>query len=317
MKTLKSKDKEYITCVGSANLDYTLKLEEDLILETSNPVVSSVSLGGVVRNIAENLSKLDHYVSLMSIVGNDNAGEELIKRLKDQMSIFAVDKISNYNTGAYYSIIGKDGNMNVGFADMDINKNMTGKWILRHKDDLSMGSWIIADTNITKDAIESLITYSLTENKKLAIIGVSGPKMKNVPKDLKGVEILICNLDESQAFFQTKENNLKELIKLWLNTGVKNIIITNGKDGSMFSDGKEIKHQPAIIIKDELVVDVTGAGDSFSGAVLHGLISNKSLASSVLYGTISASKTIQSKYAVNPELSVSLIKKELKKYENL
>ena len=207
--------------------------------------------------------------------------------------------------------------MNVGFADMDINKNMTGKWILRHKDDLSMGSWIIADTNITKDAIESLITYSLTENKKLAIIGVSGPKMKNVPKDLKGVEILICNLDESQAFFQTKENNLKKLIKLWLNTGVKNIIITNGKDGSMFSDGKEIKHQPAIIIKDELVVDVTGAGDSFSGAVLHGLISNKSLASSVLYGTISASKTIQSKYAVNPELSVSLIKKELKKHENL
>ena len=35
---------------------------------------------------------------LMSIVGTDNAGKQLIKKLKDQMSIFAIDKISNYNT---------------------------------------------------------------------------------------------------------------------------------------------------------------------------------------------------------------------------
>lgn len=317
MKTIKNKEKKYITCVGSSNLDYTLKLQEEMLLETSNPVISSVSLGGVVRNIADNLSKLDHRVSLMSIIGKDNSGEQLISKLKNQMAVFAVDEISKYSTGAYYSIIGKDGNMNVGFADMDINKNMNSKWILKHKKNLSLSSWIIADTNITKDAIETLIDYSQNENKKLAIIGVSGPKMKNIPQNLKGVEILICNLDESQAFFQTKNTNLEELIKLWLNTGVNNIIITKGKDGSMFSDGKTINHQPAIIIGDELVIDVTGAGDSFSGAVLHGLISNETLALSVLYGTISASKTIQSKYAVNPNLSINLLKKELKKHENV
>ena len=35
------KKEEYVTCVGGANLDYTFRLEDDMTLGTSNPVVSS------------------------------------------------------------------------------------------------------------------------------------------------------------------------------------------------------------------------------------------------------------------------------------
>lgn len=311
------KKEEYVTCVGGTNLDYTFRLEDDMVLGTSNPVVSQVSFGGVVRNVADNLSRLNHQVSLMSIVGADSAGEDLIENSKKIMEVFAIDKLSKSNTGGYYSIIGKDGNMNVGFADMSINKHMNGTWILEHKRHLSLSSWIIADTNITKDAVEALIEYSVSNQKKLALIGVSGPKMKNVPSDLNGVEIIICNLDESQSYFHTTSDNLDELAKLWIDKGVKKAIITKGKQGCVFTDGTTIKHQPAAIVSDDLVVDVTGAGDAFSSAVLHGLISDETLDKSVKFGTISSSMTIQSKYSVNPKLSINLIKKELKKYENI
>jgi sugar/nucleoside kinase (ribokinase family) len=311
------KKEEYITCIGGANLDYTFRLEDQMILSTSNPVNSSVSYGGVVRNVADNLTRLNHLVSLMTVLGDDLAGEELLSYTKKTMEVFACDKLKHENTGGYYSVINKEGNMEVGFADMSINRHMNRNWILEHKRHLNLSKWIIADTNITKDALEALIEYVQEEDKKLAIIGVSGPKMKHVPDDLNGVEILICNLDESQSYFKTDEEDLETLVKLWIKKGLRKVVITQGKKGSIYYDGIEIRQQKAFLIKEDKVIDVTGAGDAFSSAVLHGLINEEQLETSIQYGAISSSLTIQSKHAVNPKLSISQLKKEIKKYENV
>ncbi len=311
------KTEEYITCIGGANIDYTFRLEDKMILSTSNPVNSSISYGGVIRNVADNLTRLNHLVSLMTVLGDDLAGEDLLSYAKKTMEVFACDRIKHENTGGYYSVINKEGNMDVGFADMSINRHMNRNWILEHKRHLNLSKWIIADTNITKDALEALIEYAQVEEKKLAIIGVSGPKMKHVPDDLNGVEILICNLDESQSYFKTDEEDLETLVKLWINKGLKKVIITQGKKGSIYYDGIEIRHQKAFLVKEDKVIDVTGAGDAFSGAVLHGLINEEQLETSIQYGAVSSSLTIQSKHAVNPKLSINQLKKEIKKYENV
>lgn len=310
-------DENYITCIGSANFDYTFRLESPLVMGTSNPVRSAISLGGVIRNVAENLARLEHKVSLMTVIGSDHAGLEILRRSRRMMAVFATDILKGYATGGYYAAIGIDGNMNVGFADMAINHNMNQDWINKHQPHLDQSSWLIADMNVTKDALEALIVYARKSNKKLAIIGVSGPKMKRMPDDLHGVEIVICNLDESQSYFHTDMTDLKSIVELWVDRGVRQVIVTKGKDGAMYYDGQEINHQKAYVVPNEKVVDVTGAGDSFSAAVLHGLISGEPLKTSIKYGTISSSLTIQSPYAVNPKLSMNLIKKGLKKYEDL
>lgn len=311
------KKEEYVTCIGGANLDYTFRLEGTMILGTSNPVNSLTSYGGVIRNVADNLTRLNHSVSLMTVLGDDRAGDELLEYSKKTMEVFACDKLKNESTGGYYAVIGSDGNMNVGFADMSINKHMNRNWILEHKRHLNLSSWLIADMNIMKDAIEALIEYKRSLDKKLAIIGVSGPKMKHLPEDLSGLDLLICNLDESQSYFNTTETDTMKLIQMWISKGLKHVVITQGKQGAIYYDGNKIKHQQAYIVPDDLVVDVTGAGDAFSAAVLHGLINGESLEQSVIYGAISSSLTIQSKFSVNPKLSISLIKKEIKKHENL
>lgn len=311
------KKEEYIICIGGANLDYTFRLEEKMILSTSNPVNSSISYGGVVRNVADNLTRLNHSVSLMTVLGDDLAGEDLLSYSKKTMEVFACDKLKHENTGGYYSVINKEGNMDVGFADMSINRHMNRNWILEHKRHLNLSKWLIADTNITKDALEALIEYAQAENKKLAIIGVSGPKMKHVPDDLNGVEILICNLDETQSYFNTSDDDIESLVKLWIKKGLKKVVITQGKKGSVYYDGKDIRYQKAYVVKEDKVIDVTGAGDAFSSAVLHGLINEESLETSIGYGAASSSLTIQSNHAVNPKLSINQLKKEIKKYENI
>lgn len=307
-----SQDK-YITCVGSANIDYTFKLEEEMKLGTSNPINSSTSFGGVIRNVAENLARLDCKVSLMSVVGDDAYGENLIQSSKKLMEIFAVDKLKDKTTGGYYSIINPKGNMDVGYADMSINSSMDRSWVLEHKRHLNLSSWIIADLNISKEAVETLIEFSRNECIPLGIIGVSTPKMKNLPRDIKGVDIVICNKDESQTYFNTDIENVEDLCQMWLEKGVKKAVVTNGISGSYYGEKQLVKHQNAFVIDDNKIVDVTGAGDSFSSALIYGLITEHSFEDSVRIGTMSSSLTIQEPYAVNPKLSISIIKKELKK----
>ena len=313
------KNEEYITCIGGANLDYTFRLEEKMVLSTSNPVNSSISYGGVIRNVADNLTRLNHAVSLMTVLGDDLAGEDLLAYSKKTMEVFACDKLKHENTGGYYSVINKEGNMDVGFADMSINRHMNRNWILEHKRHLNLSKWLIADTNITKDALEALIEYAQVDDKKLAIIGVSAPKMKHVPDDLNGVEILICNLDESQSYFNSNEEDIENFAKLWLRQGLKKVVITQGKKGAVYHDGRELRHQKAYLINEDKVIDVTGAGDAFSSAVLHGLINEEPLDTSIVYGAVSSSLTIQSKHAVNQKIINKSIKKgdqkSMKTYE--
>jgi sugar/nucleoside kinase (ribokinase family)/DNA-binding CsgD family transcriptional regulator len=311
------REERYITCIGGANYDRTFKLEDDLILGTSNPVLSQTSFGGVIRNVAENLARLDQNVSLMSIVGNDTLGQELIAKQKKLMEVFATDYLDHETTGSYYSIIDQKGNMTVGFADMSINKHMDRSWILEHKRHINLSAYIISDLNLSKDAVEALLEVSKQEDIPLAVVGVSGPKMKHLPVDLDGLDLLICNLDEAQAYFRTNEDDPKVLCQMFLDKKVNKVVITAGTKGSYYGDQKQIKHQKAYLIPANQVVDVTGAGDAFSSALIYGLITKHTFEESIKLAAVNSSLTIQSNHSVNPKLSINLIKKELKKYENI
>ncbi len=307
--------KEYITCIGGANVDYGFKLEDDIMMNTSNPVSSSSSYGGVVRNVAENLSRLNEDVALMTLVGEDSVGNKLIEDMKHFMALDSTEQLNNEHTGSYYSVLQPSGSMVVGFANMSIYNHMTRDWILRHKKQLHQSKWLIADLNMKKDAVEALIEFANSHNKPLAIVAVSSPKMKNLPDDLEGVTVLINNRDESLTYFNQQDTDMETLTQLWLDKGIKNVVITDGEKGSYFGHEDGIYHQEAHTVPQSDIKDVTGAGDAFSAATIFGLVNEKSLEDSVKFGSISAALTIQSLDAVNSKLSIKQIQKELDKDE--
>jgi sugar/nucleoside kinase (ribokinase family) len=65
------------------------------------------------------------------------------------------------------------------------------------------------------------------------------------------------------------------------------------------------------LVQKRDIIDVTGAGDAFSSATVYGLMSGNTLDKSVQMGAISASLTIQTPYAVNPNVSLKKIQKEI------
>lgn len=307
------RNESYITCVGGANMDVTFTLEEPLQMGTSNPVISSTSLGGVVRNVAENLSRLNVPVSLMTLVGNDSFGTDILTESNKLMEVFASDKRKDDRTGSYHSIINQNGEMSVGFADMTINNHMDRSWILEHKRHLLMSSWIVADLNISVSGLEALLEFHEENRIPLAVVGVSSPKMKHLPKEIEGIDLLICNKDESQTYFEVEEESVQMLCQMWLDKGVKRVVVTDGKNGSYYGEDGTVFHQQAFLVKQENVIDVTGAGDAFSSAVIYGIAHDMSLSKSVEMGAVNSSLTIQVANAVNPNLSIKSIQKELQK----
>ena len=72
-----------LVCIGGAVLDRKYHARKPLIFETSNPVDGYRSFGGVARNVAENLARLEVAVSFISIVGDDDTGRSILRHLRD------------------------------------------------------------------------------------------------------------------------------------------------------------------------------------------------------------------------------------------
>src|SRR5690625_7316765 len=93
------KKKFTIACIGGMNVDRKFYAKDSLQYETSNPATSSVSVGGVARNIAENLGRLDERVTLFSVSGEDGDWEMLKQLSSEYMDLSFVKSDARLSTG--------------------------------------------------------------------------------------------------------------------------------------------------------------------------------------------------------------------------
>lgn len=79
-----------------------------------------------------------------------------------------------------------------------------------------------------------------------------------------GIDLIFCNEEEAFHFCETTDMN-EVIVKL--SQIVKQFIITQGDRGALFYDGDTCFNLPCVPTK---IVDLTGAGDAFSGGFLYG-----------------------------------------------
>lgn len=121
-------NKEFI-CIGGANVDRKYIVKDQLQMGTSNPTTSLQSIGGVARNIAENLGRLGNTVRLLTVVGNDMEYASIEKASSHWMNLFSVEKFVNYSTGTYSAVLDQQGEMLFALANMDIYDQLTVEYM--------------------------------------------------------------------------------------------------------------------------------------------------------------------------------------------
>ena len=136
---------------------------------------------------------------------------------------------------------------------------------------------------------------------------------------LKRVDGLILNDEEAKML--TGETNLIRAGRKVLEYGPKLVIVKKGEHGSLLFFEDLIFSSPAVSLEN--VVDPTGAGDSFAGAMMAYLTSKKktdlaSIKKSVVFGNVMGSFAVEG-YGTEGLLRVkkSDIKKRMSQYKKM
>jgi sugar/nucleoside kinase (ribokinase family) len=144
-------------------------------------------------------------------------------------------------------------------------------------------------------------------------------KRESVIRMIKAVDAVVINDEEAKLL--TKEFNLIKCAKKIMSWGAKYVIIKKGEHGSLMFFEDVIFPSPGFSLED--VVDPTGAGDSFAGAMIGYLTSKKSsslseIKKAVVYGNVLGSFAVE-KYGINGllQLKKSDITKRMKLYEKM
>jgi sugar/nucleoside kinase (ribokinase family) len=144
-------------------------------------------------------------------------------------------------------------------------------------------------------------------------------KRSSVIKMIKGVNAVVINDEEAKLL--TKEYNLIRCARKIMGWGTDYVIIKKGEHGSLLFFEDVIFPSPAFSL--ETILDPTGAGDSFAGAMIGYLASENSTSLStikkaIVYGNVVGSFAVE-KYGLDGllYLTKSKIKKRIKLYEKM
>ena len=144
-------------------------------------------------------------------------------------------------------------------------------------------------------------------------------KRNDVIKMIKSVDAVVINDEEAKLL--TKENNLIKCAKKIMSWETSYVIIKKGEHGSLLFYEDMIF--PSVGFSLDSVLDPTGAGDSFAGAMIGYLASKKKtsiseIKKSVVYGNVMGSFAVE-RYGLDGllRLKKSDITKRVKQYEKM
>lgn len=301
----------YITVIGGSNIDIQGVPNNSLVMYDSNPGKVDISLGGVGRNIADNICRLGIGVKLISAVGNDLYGNEVLSKCKS----YGIDVddcyVSNeHSTSIYVSILNNDNDMQLAISHMDILDKLDVSYIESKHQSINDSLAIVLDTNLSEEVIDYITsTYSHIPIFVDTVSTSKCMKIKNIAGRFNTIKL---NKYEAEALCDIKiktEDDLKYCADYLINLGAKNIYITIGKDGVFCAN----KNESAIVDGVKIdIINATGAGDAFTAALVYGYLNDLGLDMSAKFAVAASIIALSHENTINPNMSVENIEKILK-----
>jgi len=289
----------YICVIGGSNIDIEGYPHTELLSGDSNPGVVKTSLGGVGRNIAENLARLGMETKLLSVVGDDAHGRSVLAHAEaiglDMKDTLVVDA----PTSTYLCVLDERREMHVGIAYMDILKRLDIAYIQKHEAIIRNASFCVVDTNLP-EILEYLVTHY---EVPFVLDTVSTRKALKVKHLLGYFHTIKPNKLEAEILSGISIHTEKELQKVgryFMEQGVQNSFITMGREGVYY---KTPEREGIIRSSPVDMVSASGAGDAFVAGLVYGLCQQKSVEEEVMFAMGAALMAIGSEDTINPNIS--------------
>ena len=302
-----------VLVIGAAGLDIKGLASGEILPGTSNAGRVRRSLGGVARNIAENLARLDVPVTLLTAVGDDEGGQQIL----DHAAHCGIDAthslvVKGGRTGAYLAVVDEGGNLSVAIHDMGIVESITPRVLNNHRRLFAEASMLVVDANLSPAALET--AFSLAAKNKLPVCAdpTSTALTDRLCPYLRQLHLVAPNTAEAAVLTdrpaaRTQDEALDAARGL-VARGVEIAILTLGDQGSAYATPEESGLVPAMRVE---IVDPSGAGDALTAATIFATLNDIPVHEAVRLGIAAASLTLQSRESVRPDLSLEKLYAQL------
>lgn len=299
---------DYVTVIGAANIDIQGFTEEKLLRKESNPGTVKICLGGVGRNISENMVRLGVNTKLITVTGGDHNSKKLI----DECIECGIDMkhcliLPDENASIYLAIMSEKGDMEIALSDMRIEDRLTVDYIKSKSHILRNSEIIVLDACLPREVIEYiLINFS---EKKIMLDPVSIKKARKVKDIIGGFYTIKLNRNEAQYLSEIEiidEKSLKDAVRYFIKKGVKRVYITLGEQGVFYGEKDYYNKYKSSSVK---VKNATGAGDAFMAGIVFGELYKGNIDDIAKFSTAVAILTLNHHDTVNPNMSIDNINK--------
>lgn len=250
---------KYDICVfGGSSLDMMFYQKTD---GTYNYTPDMKVPGGKGANQAVAASRAGAKTTIITRIGKDEIGKSIFENLNfnmvDTSNVEMIEGLENDYSKIKIKLEDKDNDIERFSGAID---SFSPDMIDKYSDVLLNSQIITCQLKVPKEVTEKLINFCY-ENKKILILTPCRPKKLSIsePGNLELIDkisLITCNRKECETIFNT--DNIEECVKRYPNK----LIVTLGKDGLMYHNGKRIVQMPAIDVE---VIDTIGAGDTLNG----------------------------------------------------
>jgi pseudouridine kinase len=264
--------------------------------------------GGAARNIAENLARLSVHTHLLSAVGTDVEGTEVISASAlagvDLSRLMHTDRA---RTATFLNVMDSDGHHKAGISDLGILEMISADYLDRNEDLIQKANAIVTDTTPSPETLKRLAELC-SRHKKPFVIAPTPPFVTSKVKPLiKEATLITPNLHELSHLTGIEPKNDDAIAKAaasLIEQGVRLVLITLGPKGIYFRSKDDEMFLPA---RGREVVDTQGAGDAFIAGFLYGFVHTLPLLKALEIGQFTASLTLDTMYNVHPKLRLDYI----------
>ncbi|WP_025785746.1 ribokinase [Sporosarcina sp. D27] len=283
--------KKRIVVVGSLNMDIIISTDRlPKIGETILGSEVNYLPGGKGANQAVSIARLGGDVTMIGAVGQDEFGKSLLEQMdQNQVNTAFIEQVKDVKTGiADIFHVNHD---NCIVVVPGANFTLTPDKITSEMEQLiAQSDVLLTQLEIPLETVQKVLEIANKNNVKTIL---NPAPAQTLPAELlKLVDYLTPNETEFALLAEhtfTTNDELANLMKEWEAAYNQTLIVTLGKQGSAYLKEGKLVITPA---EKVAVVDTTGAGDSFNGALAVGMAEEKSLPEMIAFATKVAARAV-------------------------
>ena len=305
---------KHVLVIGATLLDTKGKPVAGLAPGTSNPSEIRSMRGGTARNVAENLARLGAEVVLISAVGDDPTGRQLlIQTAESGVTLDYVEMVPDQATGSYIALLEADGLLSVALDDVRVMETITPDYLNRNRALFRDAAMIMFDGSLTVAAMRTVVRLAREYGVFLCADPSSARLAYKLRPFLADIDLVVPNQVEEAELCEMDFAGYDPtagliMARRLLGSGVGTVVVTLSDFGLDYATTDEMGYIPPSHSK---FVDSTGTGDAVTAAVMFGLLNDLPIVEAIRLGAAAAAITLQTNETVVPDLSLDMLYEHL------